>query len=483
MTPGDSGRAAAALRDLPSIDRLLRAPGANELLADFGRAPATDALRATLAEARAALLAGHDPDPAAPPDWEVVAAARERLDAARERLAARLAPTPPPVINATGIIIHTNLGRAPLSAAALEAIAATAAGYAALEYDVAAGRRGPRGAAVEALLTELTGAEAALVVNNNAAAVLLMLSALCRGREVLISRGQLVEIGGGFRVPDVLAQSGARLVEVGTTNRTHLRDYAAAISAGTAAILLVHHSNYKIIGFAGEPDAAELAALAEERGLLLLYDQGSGALLDTAAYGLAAEPTVPDGLQAGADVVAFSGDKLLGGPQAGILVGRADLIDLARRHPLARAVRADKLALAALGATLSHYLTGRVAEIPVWGMIARSLDDVAAEAEAWAGQLRAAGVDATTAAAESFVGGGSLPGESLPTRVVVIAPGDLGAEALAARLRAATPPVIGRLHDGRLLLDPRTVLVGEGEGVVRGVVQAMRYEIRNTSDL
>ena len=475
MTSGDPGRSSSdsrrsdALRDLPSIDRLLRAPGAAELVADFGRAPATDALRAALDETRTALLAGHDPDPAAPPDWDVVAAAREQL-------AARLALVPPPVINASGIIIHTNLGRAPLGRAAVEAIAATAAGYAALEYDVAAGRRGPRGEPVERLLTDLTGAEAALVVNNNAAAVLLMLSALCAGREVLISRGQLVEIGGGFRVPDVLAQSGARLVEVGTTNRTHLRDYAEAITPDTAAVLLVHHSNYKIIGFAGEPDAAELAALAHERGLWLLYDQGSGALLDTTTYGLAAEPTVPEGLRAGADVVTFSGDKLLGGPQAGILAGRADLIDRARRHPLARAVRADKLALAALAATLGHYLTGRVTDIPVWGMIARPLDDVTAEAEAWAAQLRAAGLSATTAPDESFIGGGSLPGESLPTRVVAIEPGPAGAEALAARLRAATPPVIGRLHDGRLLLDPRTVLAGQGEAVVRAILRATSDE-------
>jgi L-seryl-tRNA(Ser) seleniumtransferase len=285
-----------------------------------------------------------------------------------------------------------------------------------------------------------------------------------------------VEIGGGFRVPDVLALSGARLVEVGTTNRTHLADYVAAITPDTAAILAVHHSNYKIIGFAGEPELAELAGLAHERDLLLLYDQGSGALIDTTAYGLAAEPTVPDGMRAGADVVTFSGDKLLGGPQAGILAGRADLIAQARRHPLARAVRADKLALAALAATLGHYLTGRPEAIPIWGMIARPLDDVAAAADAWAGQLRAAGVDAATAAAESFVGGGSLPGESLPSRVVVIAPGAAGAEALAARLRAAPAPVIGRIHDGRLLLDPRTVLPDQAENLIRAVIAALKSD-------
>lgn len=463
MTPSPSGH--PALRDLPSIDRLLRAPGAAELIDAFGRGPATDALRAALDETRAALRDGNGHGEGVPPDWELVAAARERLE--RE-----LAPTLRPVINATGVIIHTNLGRAPLGDAALAAAAEAAAGYATLEYDLASGRRGSRAVHAERLLTRLTGAAAALVVNNNAAAVLLMLSALCRGREVLISRGQLVEIGGGFRIPDVMAQSGARLVEVGTTNRTRVSDYAGAITPDTAAILVVHHSNYKIVGFTGEPGLAELAELARAQDLLLLFDQGSGALLDTTAHGLAPEPTVLDGLRAGCDVVAFSGDKLLGGPQAGILAGRADLIDRARRHPLARAVRADKLALAALAATLTQYLTGRAGEIPVWRMIARPLDDIAAEAEAWAAQLRAAGLDATTAPEQSFVGGGSLPGESLPTRVVVIDPGEIGADALAARLRAAPTPVIARIRDGRLLMDPRTVLPGQAEALLRTVISS-----------
>ena len=407
----------ATPRDLPSIDRLLRAPGASEMTGIYGHSLATGALRAVLDETRAALLAGragpHQTPPAIPADETLVAEARERLEA-------MLTPTLRPVINATGIILHTNLGRAPLSDAAMTAMASV---------------------------------------------VLLMLTALCRGREVLISRGQLVEIGGGFRVPDVMEQSGAWLVEVGTTNRTHLRDYAGAVTADTAAILVVHHSNYKIVGFAGEPPLAELAALARERGLLLLYDQGSGAMLDTAPYGLEPEPAVPDGLAAGADVVAFSGDKLLGGPQAGILAGRAALIERARRHPLARAVRADKLALAALTATLDLYLTGRESDIPVWRMIARPLDEIAAEAERWARQLRDAGIDAATAPDVSYVGGGSLPGESLPTRVVAIhVPGaDGGVDELAARLRARPLPVIARIHDDRLLLDPRTVRPGQSE--------------------
>ncbi len=460
----------AALRQLPSIDRLLRAPGADELAGAYGRALAADALRATLDETRAALLDGAGPDAAPAADYELVAAARERLEAL-------LAPTLRPVINATGVIIHTNLGRAPLSDEALAAATAVAAGYSTLEYDPATGRRGQRTTHPEPLLRRLTGAEAALVVNNNAAAVLLMLTALCRGREVIISRGQLVEIGGGFRVPDVMAQSGARLVEVGATNRTHLRDYAEAITPDTAAILVAHHSNYKIVGFAGEPSPAELAELAHERGLWLLYDQGSGAILDTAPYGLEPEPTVPDGLAAGVDVVAFSGDKLLGGPQAGILAGRAGLIDRARQHPLARAVRADKLALAALTATLSAYLTAAgdaPMSVPVWRMIARPIDDIAAEVEAWAERLRGLGIDATTAPDESFVGGGSLPGTSLPTRVVAITTAN--ADDLAARLRAEPAPVIGRIHDGRLLLDPRTVLPGQAEALLSAVVRCVSEE-------
>ncbi len=463
-TPRPTSPGRAALRDLPSIDRLLRAPGADELVDAFGRAPTTDALRAVLDETRAALLQHTNGDDI-PPDFELVSDARERL-------AAALAPTLRPVINATGIIIHTNLGRAPLSPAALAAATGAAEGYATLEYDLVEGRRGSRAVHAERLLTRLTGAEAALVVNNNAAAVLLMLAALGHDREVIISRGQLVEIGGGFRIPDVLAQSGARLVEVGTTNRTHLRDYAEAITADTAAILVVHHSNYKIIGFAGQPDLAEVAALAHEQGLLLLFDQGSGALRDVGAYGLEPEQTVLDGVRAGCDVVAFSGDKLLGGPQAGILIGRAACIDRLRRHPLARAVRADKLALAALAATLTHYLTDDLEAIPVWRMIARPLDDIAAEAESWAERLRSVGIDADTAPGESFIGGGSLPGESLPTRVVAISAGDLGPDELAARLRAASTPVIARIHDGRLLLDPRTVLPGQGERLVRAVERA-----------
>ncbi|NKQ36945.1 MAG: L-seryl-tRNA(Sec) selenium transferase, partial [Chloroflexi bacterium] len=321
------------LRSLPSVDKLLQSTAVSPLLAEYGRNLTVEALRQSLEQTRATILSGALAETVT--DEMVVAAAVTWLNDF-------LASTLYPVINGTGVIVHTNLGRTPLSQAALAAMQAVGQGYSTLEYDVAAGKRGSRAVHAEQLLQRLTGAEAALVVNNNASSVLLMLTALCQGREVIISRGQLVEIGGGFRIPDVMIQSGAKLVEVGTTNRTHLRDYANAINENTAAILVAHHSNYRIIGFHTEPELADLAALAHEHSLPLLYDQGSGAFLDTAVYGLEHEPTVLEGLAAGCDVVAFSGDKLLGGPQAGILAGRAAYIAPCKKHPLARAVRADK---------------------------------------------------------------------------------------------------------------------------------------------
>lgn len=439
----------ALWRQLPGVDKLLNLAASTPLVAQYGRDLTLEALRAVLDEQRRQIRDGHlrlmEPDAyvAAAADW----------------LADLLAPSLRPVLNATGVIIHTNLGRAPLSQAALAAVQA-AAGYSALEYDLEAGSRGSRFAHAEPLLRRLTGAEAACVVNNNAAAVLLMLSALCHGREVIISRGQLVEIGGGFRVPDVMAQSGCRLVEVGTTNRTHLRDYEMAIGDNTAAILAAHHSNYKIIGFSSEPTLAELAELAHRHNVPLLFDQGSGALLDTAAYGLDAEPLVTDSLAAGVDLAAFSGDKLLGGPQAGILCGRADLVAKCRQHPLARAVRPDKLCLAALSATLTAYLTDRAArDIPVWRMISRPLAALAAQVEAWITAL--ADVDARVESAPGFstVGGGSLPGAQLPTQLLSI--GDLSPHCLSMRLRRHDPPVIARIAEDRLLLDPRTLLPGQ----------------------
>jgi L-seryl-tRNA(Ser) seleniumtransferase len=384
-----------------------------------------------------------------------------------------VAPTIRPVINATGVIIHTNLGRAPLSQATIEAMQAAAASYTTLEYDLSTGERGSRAVHAEELLTRLVAAEAALVVNNNAAAILLMLTALCQGQEVIISRGQLVEIGGGFRVPDVMAQSGAHLVEVGTTNRTHLRDYAAAINPNTAALLVAHHSNFKIVGFTGEPTLAELAELAHQHNLPLLYDQGSGALLDTTPYGLDPEPTVQSALNVGADVVSFSGDKLLGGPQAGILCGHAELIGRLKRHPLARALRPDKLCLAGLSATLTHYLTGQATKvIPVWRMIARPPADIKIEAESWSAELQKQGIQAEVIAGLSTVGGGSLPGSTLPTHLLALQHPNL--EQLSAALRHNDPPIISRIANDRLLLDPRTLLPDQTPALIRAISRYLR---------
>ena len=457
----DKEEAQNLLRELPSVDRLLNTAMAVDMMLAYGRTLTVEGLRHSLDAARSAILNGQASY--APMNAILV-------DEARLWLESLLAPTLQPVINGTGVIVHTNLGRAPLSDAARQAIEAAGQGYSTLEYDLASGQRGSRAVHAEQLLIRLTEAEAALVVNNNAAAVLLMLTALCQGKEVIISRGQLVEIGGGFRIPDVMAQSGAKLVEVGTTNKTHLRDYANAITSNTAAILVAHHSNYKIIGFTSEPTLAELAELAHAHQLPLLYDQGSGALLDVAPYGLEPEPTVTEGLVAGCDVVAFSGDKLLGGPQAGILCGRADLIAQLKRHPLARAVRADKLCLAALAATLRHYAAEQATtQIPVWQMISAPLTAVTARANQWAARLAEMGIESEVINGRSTVGGGSLPGTSLPTTLLALP--HPNPDELAARLRANNPPVIGRIQNGRFLLDPRTVLPNQEETLQQAIIQ------------
>ncbi|MCP4360976.1 MAG: L-seryl-tRNA(Sec) selenium transferase [Chloroflexi bacterium] len=451
------------LRELPSVDRLLQDSAVPILIQTYGRNLTLEALRQSVEIVRAGILDGRVTSP--PVNDEFVQHAAVWLQEF-------LAPTLHPVINATGVIVHTNLGRAPLSQAALEAIQKVGRSYSTLEYDIAAGQRGSRALHAEQLLQRVTGAEAALVVNNNAAAVLLMLTAVCQGREVIISRGQLVEIGGGFRIPDVMAQSGARLVEVGTTNRTHLYDYAQAINENTAAILVAHHSNYKIIGFSSEPSLAELAELAQAHNLPLLYDQGSGALLDTAAYGLEPEPTVLDGLAADCNLVAFSGDKLLGGPQAGILAGQANLVAKCKRHPLARAVRADKLCLTGLSATLTHYLTDQaISHIPIWQMIACPLTEIGAAAEEWATWLQEINVAAEVVDGRSTVGGGSLPGTSLPTKLVAVNRYD--PDKLASALRAAKIPVIGRIQDGRFHLDPRTVLPNQVDNLHQSLVHCI----------
>jgi L-seryl-tRNA(Ser) seleniumtransferase len=455
------------LRDLPSVDRLLAEQAVQPLIATYGRPATVDALRRALDRAREQIRVGGDAAvPAALVVWT------------QDWLAERLAPTLQPVINATGVIIHTNLGRAPLSAAAQRAVEAIGRGYSTLEYDLEHGQRGHRTDHAERLLCELTGAESALVVNNNAGAVLLALTGLAQGRGVVISRGQLVEIGGGFRVPDVMVQSGARLIEVGTTNRTHTRDYADAVTAreDAALILRAHHSNFRIVGFTAEPSLSELTALGAEHDLPVVDDLGSGALLDTGQFGLIHEPMVQESVAAGADVVCFSGDKLLGGPQAGILVGRGAALDLLKRHPLARALRADKLCLAGLQATLLAYLRGdAVEEIPVWQAIAMPLEELERRACRWRRQLGRDGIAADVVDGYSTVGGGSLPGEVLPTKLLALR--DASPDLTAAALRAAEPPVVARIEGDRLVLDPRTVAPDEERSlmaVLKAVVARSR---------
>jgi L-seryl-tRNA(Ser) seleniumtransferase len=457
-------------RNLPAVETLIQVLQQGMDSDNLPRALLADSAREEIDAARRIIGAGGS----APPVEDLVAGAWRRVRALA-------APSLRPVINATGVIIQTNLGRAPLSEAALRAMREVGAGYSNLEYDLEAGERGSRSAHLTALLCRLTGAEAALAVNNNAAAIVLALSALAAGREVVISRGQAVEIGGGFRIPDVLRQSGATLAEVGTTNRTYARDYAAAINERTALLMRVHTSNFRLTGFVYETPLVELAALARERGITTLDDLGSGTLLPTTPYGLAPEPTVQESIAAGADLVTFSGDKLLGGPQAGVIVGRAPLIAALRGHPLARALRVDKTTLAGLEATLLAYLRGRATEeIPVWRMIAAVPEALRARADRLAAAIRLdegrmtddERCTVTVIGCESAIGGGSLPGETLPSYAVALS----GAQpdALARALRHGTPPVVGRIVEDRLLLDVRTVLDEQEDtlvGVVRDVIR------------
>ncbi|MFN8634977.1 MAG: L-seryl-tRNA(Sec) selenium transferase [Chloroflexota bacterium] len=431
-------------RQLPSVDRLLQDERMLKLLTFNPRQAAVEAARAVLDEARQAIREGGEPG-------DLVTAVANRL-VAMSRLPLRRA------INATGVVIHTNLGRAPLSASALAAMTEVGGSYSNLEYDLEAGGRGSRHEHVTGLLRRLTGAEDALVVNNNAAAVLLALTGLAQGREVVISRGELVEIGGGFRIPDVLRESGARLVEVGTTNRTYARDYTDVAGPETAAFLWVHTSNYRVIGFTHAPSLSELAEAAHGRGLPLIADLGSGSFLDTARYGLMHEPLVQEVIAAGADLVCFSGDKLLGGPQAGILVGTKEIVGQLKRHPLTRAIRPDKATLAALGATLLHYTYGEAEQqVPVWQMISATPGEIERRARAAIVALGPAGDGWEIGDGSSAVGGGSLPGETLPTRLLV-APSDLDPEPFAARLRRWRPAVVARIERDRLVFDLRTVM-------------------------
>ena len=443
-----------ARRRLPSVDAVVRAAGDVELPRDrFVRA-----VRDVLAEARAA-GATLDESGAA--------------DAARRRLRDRDKRSLRRVLNATGVVLQTNLGRAPLAPAALAAIA-EAAGAVSVEYDLEAGRRGERHGHASRLLAELAGAEDGVVTNNNAAAVLLALAALAARKEVIVARGELVEIGGGFRIPDVLRRSGAKLVEVGTTNRTYVRDYAAAITERTGAILRVHASNFKLTGFVARPEDKSLGSLAHERGIAFIHDLGSGTFIDTSRFGLAREETVGEAIAAGADVVTFSGDKLLGGPQAGLAVGRAPAIGALRSHPLMRAVRPDKLTLAAIVATLELYRDGRAeAELPVWRMIAASPTALAKRARAVAARLASGGVEGDVIETQSTVGGGSLPEETQPSRAFAIGARHGRANEILARLRAADPPIVARIVDDRAALDLRSVAPEDDGLLARAVTAAL----------
>jgi L-seryl-tRNA(Ser) seleniumtransferase len=448
-------------RELPSVDRLL-ADERLRGLANGGSEAVTDLVRTALQSARASITGGGG----APTEEQLV----ENVLGLAEAV---FRPSLRPVINATGVIIHTNLGRAPLSEETIEAMTAVSRGYSNLELDLEAGERGSRASHLEAALRQLTGAEAGIAVNNNASALLLVLSALCQGREVIISRGQAVEIGGGFRIPDVMEQSGARLVEVGTTNRTYLRDYEQAITDETAAVMRVHASNFRIVGFTESPSMQDMTRVAHEHGVLLIDDVGSGCLIDPRPYGLAPEPTVQGSVLAGADLTLFSGDKLLGGPQAGVIVGKAPLVDRLRRHPLMRAVRLDKAAIAGLQATLLHYLRGEALErVPVWRMIAMPLRDIERRAKRWA---KAIGAPARVVDGRSMVGGGSLPEESLPTRLLAIAGEGAYVSELARRLRLGGPAVVARIEDNALMLDPRTVLPHQDRQLVAIVSAAVAY--------
>lgn len=446
-------------RRLPSVDALLGEPEIAALLATYARGLVVRAIRETLEAARA--------DAGQPPAEGWAAAVRARVERAA-------APSFAPVVNATGVVLHTNLGRAPLATRAIEAMARVAQGYTTLEYDVGRGARGSRQAHCRDVLVELTGAEDALVVNNAAGALLLTLSALARGGEAVVSRGELVEIGGAFRVPDVMARSGATLVEVGTTNRTHPRDYEQAITPRTRLLLKVHRSNFQLTGFTAEVTAPEIAAIAQAGRVGSLYDLGSGLLVDLGPWGLSGEPTVREAVASGCDVVVFSGDKLLGGPQAGILLGRKPGIEACRTDPLARAVRSDKFTLAALEATLALYRDPEAArrDIPVLRMLTQDADEIKRAGEALKDALPAA-AHPELIEGESEVGGGSFPGAKLRTWLVRLTADRLTAHDLAARLRGAEVPVIARIAVDRVVLDPRTIFPEQLETVAQAVAAAL----------
>lgn len=465
-----SDRMESKFRQLPSVDRLLSEDRIRQLEESYPRDLLVDLIRRRLEQERRSVSSGN---PCLSIE-EIVGSVCTEAEALAS-LSLR------PVINATGVILHTNLGRAPLSREAMAAMDMASRGYCNLEFDLDKGLRGSRHVHGEQLLRQLTGAEAALVVNNNASAVLLALTALARRKEVIVSRGQAVEIGGGFRIPEVMRQSGAKLIEVGTTNCTYAEDYEKAISPGTAALLRVHSSNFRVMGFTHMVALEELVELGSRHRIPVLDDLGSGCLLDTTRFGLAPEPVVQQSIALGVGLAFFSGDKLLGGPQAGIIVGRKPLVDKLKKHPLARAVRLDKVRLAGLMATLLHYLKDEALEkVPVWRMLSMPLAEIEKRARLWAQALDGL---AQIVEGESMIGGGSLPGGSLPSRLVALGGGGKGrdrglAQALAQKLRQQNPPVVGRISENLLLLDPRTVLPEE-DRIVLNALRRIVADIRH----
>ena len=449
------------LRNIPKVDELLRSPDLAEQVARYGEHAVKEAIRAELEELRGEILSGRAA--AVPPTEQLCRDVAAR--AGRDSL-----PSFRRVINGTGIILHTNLGRACLSGQAADAVYDAARGYSNLEYDLQTGRRGSRYSHVEAVLCKLTGAESALVVNNNAAAVLLVLSALTRGGQVIVSRGELVEIGGSFRIPEIMESCGAQLKEVGTTNKTHLRDYEGAICEQTRALMKVHTSNYRIIGFSQTPALSDLVALGHARGLPVIEDLGSGSLLDLNQFGIHDEPTVQDSIRAGVDVVSFSGDKLLGGPQAGIILGKKQYLDILKKHPLNRAMRVDKMTLAALEATLRSYASGAEQEIPVVAMLSAKPEMLHPRAQRLSAMLSGAGIGNEILPTEGYLGGGSVPNQSLPSWAVAFG-GDVNA--LEEKLRRGETPIIGRIHEGKYLLDVRTLMESDFDCIVRAVREAL----------
>jgi len=452
------------LSKLPAIDQLLKAKAMLPILEMAGRPLTLEAMRAVLDEIRQKAIEGNQP---LPDNAHIIPMVKEKIDT-------WLRPTLQTVINATGVILHTNLGRAPLSDDTTKAITDIAQRYNNLEFNLAYGKRGHRSVHASELLALVTGAEAGFVVNNNAGAVLLILSALAAGKNALVSRTQLIEIGGGFRIPDVMRQSGAQLVEIGTTNRVHLHDYENALKEmAVALILIAHHSNFKLIGFHSEPKLSEIVAIAHQYQVPVVHDVGSGSLINTEIYGLAHEPTVQESIQAGCDLVCFSGDKLLGGPQAGIIVGKESLLKPIRSHPLARALRAGKLTLAGVSANLGHYLKDEAeSQIPIWRMIARPLEGIRRSAENWREFLGTGEV----VPGYSTVGGGSLPTEEMPTFLLALS--NDSPDHFIKALRDSQPIIIARIENDQVMLDPRTVFP-EQEGALlrnlRSIIEGSKH--------